>query len=110
AITLEEGDELGWVHLTSGKDELILVTAKGQALRFKEEEVRPMGRQAAGVIAIKLQAGDRVASMDVVHPNADLLIVTEQGYGKRTALKDFPRHSRAKSGVAALPATSLKTS
>ncbi|KPL83921.1 DNA gyrase subunit A [Thermanaerothrix daxensis] len=110
AITLEEGDELGWVHLTSGKDELIILTAQGQALRFREEEVRPMGRPAAGVIAMKLQPGDRVASMDVVRPDADLLIVTEKGFGKRTALKDFPRHSRAKSGVAALPSASMKTS
>ena len=68
AIVLEEDDELGWVRLTGGRDEIVLVTEKGQALRFYEASVRTMGRQAAGVTGIRLEKGDRVASMEVVEP------------------------------------------
>ena len=99
AINLDEGDELLWVRLTSGKDELIISTRDGKAIRFKETDVRPMGRTAAGVIAIKLAAGDVVAAMDVVDPDKELLVVTENGFGKRTPLADYPTQGRAGSGV-----------
>ena len=99
AIHLDEGDELSWVRLTPGDAELILVTEGGQALRFREDEVRPMGRSAAGVYGIRLEAGDRVASAEVVTPQGDLLIVTERGYGKRTALSEFRTQSRHTKGV-----------
>ena len=99
AMTLEEGDELGWARLTSGHDELIVVTARGKALRFEEGEVRSMGRAAGGVTAIRLQENDSVAGMAVVEPEADLLVVTASGYGKRTALDEYPRHSRGSGGV-----------
>ncbi|MBC7227847.1 MAG: DNA gyrase subunit A [Thermoflexales bacterium] len=99
AITLEDGDELGWVRLTPGDAEMILVTERGQALRFREEDVRPMKRQAAGVSGIRLEDGDRVASADVVVPGADLLVVTERGYGKRTPLAEFPVQGRYGKGV-----------
>jgi len=99
AINLNEGDELHWSALTRGNDELILVTANGQALRFKESDVRAMGRNAAGVNAIKLGPGDRLVSMDVVEAGGWLLVVSEKGFAKRTALKDYPAHNRYAKGV-----------
>jgi DNA gyrase subunit A len=99
AITLDEGDELGWVRLTRGDDEIILVTRGGQALRFSEKQVRYMGRTAAGVIGIRLKQGDFVTGMEVVEPDADLLVVTEKGFGKRTPLKEYVVKNRANVGV-----------
>jgi DNA gyrase subunit A len=102
AITLEEKDELGWVRLTNGKNDIILVTEKGQALRFPEDEVRSMGRTAAGVTGIRMKAGDLVTGMEVIEPDGSLLIVTLQGYGKRTSLSEYPAKSRATGGVATI--------
>jgi len=108
AITLEEGDELRWVKLTQGKQEVVLVTERGQAIRFAEEDIRPMGRAAAGVMAVKLEKGDLVAAMDIVRPKADLLVVTEKGFGKRTPLKDYPLQSRYGKGVRTLDVKRLE--
>jgi DNA gyrase subunit A len=108
AISLEEGDELGWVRLTRGDDEIMLVTEKGQALRFAEDSVRPMGRQAMGMIGIRLRRGDYVTSMEVVEPGGDLLVVTTQGYGKRTSLKEYPAKGRATGGVLTIDKKALK--
>ncbi|HEX6303165.1 MAG TPA: DNA gyrase subunit A [Anaerolineales bacterium] len=108
AISLEEGDELGWVRLTRGDDEIIFVTEKGQALRFHEKMVRPMGRQAMGVIGIRLRKGDNVASMDVVEPDGDLLIVTTLGYGKRTPLREYSPKGRATQGMLTIDKKALK--
>ena len=102
AISLEDGDELGWVRLTSGKDDIVIVTAQGQALRYNEKAIRATGRQAAGVTGIRLAQGDSVASMEVVKENADLLVVTELGYGKRTPLSEYPVKGRATGGVATI--------
>ena len=102
AITLEPGDQLVWVRLTHGDDEIILVTRHGQALRYNERQVRPMGRPAAGVRAIALRPGDVLAGMDVVEPQGDLLVVTERGYGKRTPLTEYPVKGRATGGVVTL--------
>jgi DNA gyrase subunit A len=99
AISLDSDDWLGWARLTSGDDDVILVTERGQALRFTESEVRPMGRAAAGVTAIKLGADDHVTSMEVVEPGGDLLVLTAMGYGKRSPLKEYPVKGRATSGV-----------
>jgi DNA gyrase subunit A len=99
AMTLEQGDELGWVKLTSGKDDILMVTKKGQALRISEDEIRSMGRQAAGVTGIKFKADDRLADMEVCEPNSTLLIVTEHGFGKRTKLDEYPKKGRATGGV-----------
>src|SRR3990170_1906181 len=99
AIGLEPGDELGWVRLTGGKDDIILVTAHGQALRFNEASIRPMGRPAAGMNGIHLTNRDQVASMEVIKAGAELLVVTEWGYGKRTPLTDYPIKGRATNGV-----------
>ncbi len=99
AINLDPDDELGWVRLTRGKDDILLVTARGQALRFSEEEVRPMGRSAAGVNGIRLSKGDHVASMEIAESGGELLVVTQKGYGKRTPLEEYPVKGRATGGV-----------
>ncbi len=101
AISLIDGDELRWVGLTDGQDDIILATRKGQAARFHENEVRPMGRDTRGVTGIRLRPGDEVIGMEVVRPAAELLVVTEQGYGKRTMLDEFPVKHRATGGVIA---------
>jgi DNA gyrase subunit A len=108
AINLEAGDELGWVRLTHGEDEIVLVTEKGQALRFSEAEVRPTGRNAAGVTGIRLSQNDLVASMEVVEEGGDLLVVTIKGYGKRTALDEYPRKGRATGGVTTINRDALE--
>ncbi len=103
AIRLEEGpfgqDELGWVRRTEGAQELIVVTEQGQALRFRENEVRSVGRNAKGVYAINLAPGDQVVSACIVDPKADLLTVTTKGYGKRTPLSEFRTQGRYTKGV-----------
>jgi DNA gyrase subunit A len=108
AMSLDEGDVLGWARLTSGKDDLIVVTEKGRALRFGEGKVRAMGRQAAGVQGIRLAAGDAVTSTDVVEPDGELLIVTSHGYGKRTPLKEYAAKGRATGGVATIGSKALE--
>ena len=108
AISLDAGDELGWVRLTHGNDEVIIVTEKGQALRYSEEEVRPMGRAAAGVIGVRLSKSDNVASMEIAEPGADLLVVTATGFGKRTPLDQYPSKGRATSGVKTIDQNALK--
>ena len=102
AINLEAGDELGWVRMTHGNDDVVLVTENGQALRISETDVRAMGRAAAGVTGIRLGRGDHVASMEVVEPSGDLLVVTTRGFGKRTPLEDYPVKGRATGGVATI--------
>ncbi|MBA3688703.1 MAG: DNA gyrase subunit A [Chloroflexi bacterium] len=101
AISLVEGDELRWVGLTDGQNDIILATRNGQAARFHETEVRPMGRDTRGVTGIRLRPDDEVVGMEVVAPSAELLVVTEGGYGKRTVLDDFPVKHRATGGVIA---------
>jgi len=101
AISLLEGDELRWVGLTDGMSDIILATRKGQAARFHEHEVRPMGRDTRGVTGIRLRKGDEVIGMEIVVPGGELLVVTEQGYGKRTGLDEFPVKHRATGGVIA---------
>ena len=107
AITLDKDDELGWVRLTHGVNEIILVTEKGQALRFSEDEVRPMGRAAAGVTGIRLGKGDHVTSMEVIEEGGDLMIVTARGYGKRTPLSEYPVKGRATGGVQTIDKNSI---
>jgi DNA gyrase subunit A len=109
AITLEDGDALGWARLTSGKDDILLVTEQGQALRFAEDEVRTMGRSAGGVGGIRLDDGDFVVSMEVAEPGGDLLVITTQGYGKRSPLDEYPTKGRATGGVATLDKKAIPT-
>lgn len=99
AITLADGDELRWARLTDGDCDCIMVTEKGQALRFSENEIRPTGRTAAGVIGIRLKGDDRLTSMEIVEKGGDLLIITTGGYGKRTPLTQYARKSRATLGI-----------
>jgi len=99
AMNLAEGDELRWVRLTDGDCETIMVTEQGQALRFSEKQIRPTGRTAAGVIGIRLKGDDRVTSMEIVEEGGDLLVVTTQGYGKRTPLSQYSAKSRATLGI-----------
>ncbi|HET6846694.1 MAG TPA: DNA gyrase subunit A [Anaerolineales bacterium] len=108
AMSLDEGDTLGWARPTSGKDELIIVTERGQALRFSEKLVRSMGRQAAGVRGIRLQKGDAVTSVDIVDKKASLLVVTTGGYGKQTPLKEYTAKGRGTGGVATIDKKALK--
>ncbi|MFZ5898341.1 MAG: DNA gyrase subunit A [Bacillota bacterium] len=105
AINLDEDDELVDVEITNGSHEVIIGTKHGLAIRFKETDVRPMGRTARGVRGISLGPGDEVIGMFHVHPEADLLIVTEQGYGKRTALSEFRTQTRGGKGVIAIKTT-----
>ncbi len=107
AITLEEKDQLYWVRLTTGKNEIIMITRQGQALRIPETDIRCMGRPAAGVTGIKLKGGDQVASMDVIEPHGQLLVVTEGGFGKRTDLDEYPVKGRATGGVATIAQKNL---
>jgi DNA gyrase subunit A len=108
AINLKDDDSLGWVQLSSGKNDVVLVTRNGYALRFSEKEVRPMNRPAMGVIGIRLREKDQVVGMDIVEKNGDLLVITEKGYGKRTELKAYPSRSRATMGVLTIDKKSLK--
>jgi DNA gyrase subunit A len=115
AISLEEGDELGWARLTHGKDEIILVTEHGQALRYSENKVRPTGRTSAGVTAIRLAKNDHVTSMEVVEAGGSLVVITTRGYGKKTRLEEYSSKGRATGGVTtinkkALPKIGLVTS
>src|SRR6188474_64090 len=108
ALTLEDGDHLGWARVTSGEDEVIFVTENGKALRFSESKVRSMGRQAAGVQAIRLKDGDSVTSMDVVEKDGSLLVVTSGGFGKQTPLKDYSAKGRATGGISTIDQKALK--
>jgi DNA gyrase subunit A len=108
AINLDHDDQLGWVRLTRGTDDILLVTERGQALRFPETDVRAMGRAAAGVNGIRLKKGDFVASMEVAESEGDLLVVTTQGYGKRTPLQEYPSKSRATGGVLTIDKNALR--
>src|SRR5207249_4185852 len=104
ALNLEPGDELAAARLAHGNGDVLVATRKGQAIRFAEKQVRPMGRATAGVAAIRIRKGDEVIGMDVVRPDskASLLIVTSKGIGKRTRIAEFPRQGRAGGGVRAI--------
>jgi DNA gyrase subunit A len=108
AINLDEDDQLGWVRLTNGSDDILLVTERGQALRFPETDVRSMGRTAAGVNGIRLKKGDFVTSMEVAEAGGDLLVVTTRGYGKRTPLQEYPIKGRATGGVLTIDKNALR--
>ena len=99
AINLDEGDKLIGVKLTNGKQDIILGTEQGKAMRFSEENVRTMGRVTHGVKGIKLKNKDRVVGMVVVDENASMLTVCEKGYGKRTDFSEYPAHHRGGQGV-----------
>ena len=109
AIGLDKSDSLEWADSTSGSDQVVVVTSLGQSICFKESDVRPMGRTAAGVKGIKIKAGDRVVGMDVINKDqikqAQLLIITENGFGKRTDFKYYKIQKRGGSGIKTAKAT-----
>jgi DNA gyrase subunit A len=106
AISLDESDELAWVRMTSGSDHVVLVTTGGQAIRFDENDVRPMGRPAAGVNGIRLDPGDRVIAFEVVRDGHDLLVVSQRGMGKRTSMDQYRSQGRGGKGIQAMRLTS----
>ena len=105
ALTLKEGDELLQVKATRGDADLIVVTKFGYAIKFNESEIRPMGRSASGVKSIKLRPGDECVTLDVATPNENLLIVSENGIGKKTPIEAFPNQKRGGKGRKAYKAT-----
>jgi DNA gyrase subunit A len=110
AITIDGDDELAWVDVSSGDDDIIIATALGKIARFSERDVRAMGRPAGGVIGIRLaNKDDRVVGMSVVQPEADLLVLTETGYGKRVRLSEFRTMRRGPQGVRLISLEGRKT-
>ncbi len=106
AIKLDDGDELRWISKTSGKCDVIVSTSAGQAVRFNEEEVRPMGRTARGVRGVRLRPNDTVVGMDIVNDEANnLLVISQNGYGKVTKIANFPSHKRGGVGIKAAVVT-----
>jgi DNA gyrase subunit A len=99
AIKMREGDELVGVRHSTGDDDLMMVSRKGQAVRFHESDVRPTGRDTEGVRGMKLRGGDEVIAINVAENDADLLVVTENGYGKRTRISEYRRTGRGGLGV-----------
>ena len=105
AISLDDGDELIAVKVTDGSQHIFLGTADGKAIQFREDDVRPMGRTARGVIGIDLEEGDALVAMEVVNPGATMLTVCEHGYGKRTALDEYRVQGRGGKGLINIKAT-----
>ena len=108
AIKMREGDELVGVRHSSGKDDVLMVSRKGQAIRFHETDVRPMGRDASGVQGMRLRTGDEVISVNTAQDDADVLVVTENGYGKRTRVSEYPVKGRGGLGVKTVQLTEAK--
>jgi DNA gyrase subunit A len=108
AINLRDDDEVVEAFLSSGDDDLMLVSRRGQAIRFHEKEARPMGRATGGVRGMSLRAGDEVIAAMVAQDDDELLVVTEQGYGKRTPIGDYPRKGRGGLGVKTVQLTEAK--
>lgn len=102
AIKLDDGDELRWIKRTSGENDVIISTSLGQAIRFGEADARPMGRSARGVRGVRLRPNDTVVGMDIVANNeGNLLVISENGYGKVTKAAQFPSHKRGGVGIKA---------
>jgi DNA gyrase subunit A len=109
AIKIRDDDELVAVRRTSGDDDIIMVSRSGQAARFNEDQVRPMGRDTAGVKGMNVdRGGNCVLAMDVVRPDTELLVVTDGGYGKRTAIEEYPVKGRGTMGVKTISLTERK--
>lgn len=98
-INLDEGDELKWIRMTNGDNEVVISTAGGQAIRFHEKDVRPMGRVSRGVRGIRLRASDHVIGMDIVEEGSSIFVISQYGYGKRTRVAQFTSHTRGGVGI-----------
>lgn len=106
AIKLDEGDELRWIQKTTGENDVIISTSAGQAIRFTEKDARPMGRSARGVRGVRLRPNDQVVGMDIVEGEGrNLLVISENGYGKATKVSNFPSHKRGGVGIKAAVVT-----
>jgi DNA gyrase subunit A len=105
---MREGDELVGARHSSGKDEILMVSKLGQAIRFNEAAVRAMGRDASGVQGMRMRAGDEVISINIAQDDSDLLVVTENGYGKRTRVSEYPLKGRGGMGVKTIQLTEKK--
>ncbi|HVX24256.1 MAG TPA: DNA gyrase subunit A [Candidatus Saccharimonadales bacterium] len=99
AINLDAGDELKWIRMTSGDNEVVISTKHGQAIRFHEKDARPMGRVARGVRGIRLRPNDHVIGMDIVEQGADIFVISKYGYGKKTKIDQFTPHARGGVGI-----------
>lgn len=99
AINLDDGDELKWIRMTTGDNEVVISTAQGQAIRFHEKDARPMGRVSRGVRGIRLRSGDKVIGMDIVEPGSSIFVISKYGYGKRTKVAQFTAHARGGVGI-----------
>jgi DNA gyrase subunit A len=99
AINLDDGDELKWIRPTFGNNEVVISTSLGQAIRFHEKDVRPMGRVSRGVRGIRLRSNDHVIGMDVVLEGSDIFVISKFGYGKRTKIAQFTAHARGGVGI-----------
>jgi DNA gyrase subunit A len=108
AIKMREGDELVGVRHSSGDDDVLMISRLGQAIRFNEQDVRAMGRDASGVQGMRMRGGDEVISINIAQDDSDLLVVTENGYGKRTRVADYPRKGRSGMGVKTIQLTESK--
>ena len=108
AIKMREGDELVGVRRSSGDDDVLMVSRNGQAIRFHERDVRPMGRDASGVQGMRLRAGDEVIAINIAEDDSDLLVVTENGYGKRTRVSEYPVKGRGGLGVLTVKLTEAR--
>ena len=99
AINLDDGDELKWIRITDGDKEVVISTLHGQAIRFHEKDVRPMGRVSRGVRGIRLRIDDKVIGMDIVQEGSSIFVISEYGYGKRTKVSQFTPHARGGVGI-----------
>jgi DNA gyrase subunit A len=108
AINLHDGDELVRVIETGGGDDIFMVSRRGMTIRFNEDDVRPMGRGAAGVRGMRMKTDDEVVSVDVARDDTAILMITESGYGKRTQLNQYNRQSRGGQGVIGIKLTGKK--
>lgn len=99
AINLDEGDELKWIRMTTGDNEVVISTMHGQAIRFHERDARVMGRVARGVRGIRLRKDDQVIGMDIVEEGTNIFVISSNGYGKRTSINQFTPHARGGVGI-----------
>src|SRR6478609_6108915 len=110
AIKMREGDELVGVRHSTGEDDILMVSKLGQAIRFNEKDVRPMGRDASGVQGMRLRGDDEVISVAIAADDFNLIVITENGYGKRTRVSEYPRKGRGGMGVKTVQLTEAKGS
>jgi DNA gyrase subunit A len=99
AINLDSGDELKWIKFSTGENEILISSAQGQAIRFHEKDVRPMGRVSRGVRGIRLRPNDQVIGMDIIEEDSNIFVISELGYGKRTKVSQFTAHARGGVGI-----------